>query len=166
MFLVWNGANSSELRIRKQSKNIATVSCVWLKKINFKNINFKAQNLLEVEQNRWNFGITWIVNDHSKTFLNISKISKKIEKLNFLKKCKKTLICSYLTGFARSMENLEKYGIDLSEKYVIRACSIEKYGIFRRIFYFSSHAQLLFVSILKRKKWINVVYKLHPKRLE
>ena len=29
----------------------------------------------ELERNRQNFGITWIVNDHSKTFLNISKLA-------------------------------------------------------------------------------------------
>ena len=41
--------------------------------------------------------------------------------------------------------------------------SMEFFGDF---FNFSSHTKLLCVSILKRKKWINVVYKLHPKRLE
>ena len=60
-----------------------------------------------------------------------------------------------ITGFARSMENLEKYGIDLSvfqghEKYGIRGCSIEKYGISGDFFHFSSYAKLLCVSILKR----------------
>ena len=39
-----------------------------------------SQKQIEKERNRRNCGITWIVNDDSITFLNISKISKKLSK--------------------------------------------------------------------------------------
>ena len=80
-------------------------------KIKFKKLKTKLKNpyinictylrkgyYLEIERNLQNFGITYIVNDHTKTFLNIFKNLKKPINLHWSQKqtdLKVTWLCKY-----------------------------------------------------------------------
>ena len=84
-----------------------------------RNINFHlSQKWLQIRWNRWNFKNTYIVKDHSKTFLNMLQV---FFKFKFFKNLKKAWICTYLRNSFRKSEitrgKLLRWGIQNKTRF-------------------------------------------------